>query len=76
MNMQPDYNDGVAVIYSVDDNSAPMVWVGEDAEKRATAWMLHTTSEIRDYDEWPNDEEWLEIVWQEGHWVLVTAGNM
>lgn len=37
-----------------------------EAQDRAMAAMLETTADFRDFDEYPTDEAWIDVCYEEG----------
>lgn len=42
-----------------------------DAETEAEAMLLSLTADFRDHDEYPNDEDWIEVCLEEDWTILV-----
>ena len=52
--------------------TCPAIFIGGDAEDRAAAFLIHQTEYARDRDEFPSDEEWIDICQSEG-WTFVAC---
>ena len=56
-------------IVTHEDWDIPAIFMGDNSEEQAQAFLFAQTDDYRDYDEYPDDDGWMDACLSEG-WVL------